>query len=284
MNRLHKKCFIASAGTHLLLMLILFIGPAFLSAKNPKSEDFQLLDFVPPRTVDALVAANPGGAPVQRQQQQQPPAQSQPVQESKPPPAQKAPEPPNVVDKKEPESFEVKPQKPRLPQINTTLTKRPSTNKQKQTEKPTDKTDNREREAAENRRNTAAAIARATANLDKGLSASTSVRIGDGDGRGSGPAYANFLQLVKSVYTRMWDVPDGASDGAIISVSVTIARNGDVVRSSITHRSGDSIADASVELLLDRVQHVAPLPEDSKDDQRTVHIDFSVKAAKRLLG
>jgi hypothetical protein len=280
MNRLQKKCFIASAGTHLLLVLILFIGPAFLSAKNTKSEDFQLLDFVTPRTVDALVAANPGGAPVQRQQQQQPPAQSPPVQESKPPPVQKAQEPPNVVDKKE-ESFEVKPQKPRLPQINTTLTTRRSPNKEKQTEK----TDNRESKAAENRRTTAAAIARATANLDNGLSGRTSVRmVGDGNGAGSGPAYANFLQLVKSVYTRMWDVPDGASDGAIISVSVTIARNGDVLRSSITHRSGDQIADASVELLLDRVQHVAPLPEDSKEDERTVHIDFSVKAAKRLLG
>jgi TonB family protein len=281
MNRLQKKCFIASAGTHLLLVVILFIGPAFLSAKSSKPEDTEILDFIPPRTVDALVAANPGGAPVQRQQQQQPPTQSPPAQESKPP-VQKAQEPPNVVEKKEAES-EAKPQK-HLPQINTTLTKRPSTNKQKQTEKPTEKSDNKEREAAEIRRKSAAAIALATANLNNGLSGRTSVRDGDGDGRGSGPAYANFLQVVKSVYTRMWDVPDGASDGAIISVSVTIARNGDVVRSSITHRSGDSIADASVELLLDRVQHVAPLPEDSKDDQRTVHIDFSVKAAKRLLG
>jgi len=280
MNRLQKKCFIASAGTHLLLMLILFIGPAFMSAKNPKSEDFQLLDFVPPRTVDALVAANSGGAPMQRQQQQQPPAAPPPVQESKPPPVQKAQEPSNVIEKKEAESFEAKPQKPKLPQVNTTLKSRHSTTK----DKPAEKSDNREREAAEARRNTASAIARATANLDKGLSASTSIRIGDGDGRGSGPAYANFLQVVKSVYTRMWEVPDGASDGAIISVSVTIARNGDVVRSSITHRSGDAIADASVELLLDRVHHVAPLPEDSKDDQRTVNIDFSVKAAKRLLG
>jgi hypothetical protein len=282
MNRLQKKCFIASAGTHLLLMLILFIGPAFMSAKNTKSEDFQLLDIIPARTVDALVAANPGGAPVQRQQQQQPPAaQAPPVQESKPPPVQKAQEP-NVVEKKEVES-ETKPQKPRLPQINTTLSTRPSSNKQKQPQKA-DKTDTSESKAAENRRKSAAAFALATANLNDGLSGRTSVRVGDGTGAGSGPAYANFLQVVKSVYTRMWDIPDGASDGAIISVSVTIARNGDVVRSTITRRSGDAIADASVELLLDRVHHVAPLPEDSKEDQRTVNIDFSVKAAKRLLG
>jgi TonB family protein len=279
MNCLHKKCFIASAGTHLLLLLILFVGPAFLSSKSPKIDDLPLIDFIPPRTVDAAVAPNPGGARVQHQQQQ--PAATPPP-ESKPPPApQKDPESSKVVDKKETDSGEIKPPKPRLPQVNTTLTTRRSTNKEKQTQK----TDNREREAADNRRRAAAAaFAQATANLQNEASGVTSIRVGDGDGRGTGAAYANFFQVVKSVYTRNWNVPDGASDGAVISVSVTIARNGDVLASRITHRSGDSIADASVETLLDRVRYVAPLPEDSKEDQRTVHIDFSVKAAKRLLG
>ena len=40
MNRLQKKCFIASAGMHLLLVLILIIGPAFLSSKS-KIEDIE---------------------------------------------------------------------------------------------------------------------------------------------------------------------------------------------------------------------------------------------------
>jgi hypothetical protein len=283
MNRLQKKCFIASAGTHLLLMLILFVGPAFLSAKNTKSEDVQLLDFIPQRTVDALVAPNPGGAPMQRPQQQ-PAAQRPPVQESKPPPApaRKDPELAKVEDKKDTDSLEVKPQKRELPKVSTTLTTRHSPNKEKQTEKSDNK--EREREATDNRRKTAAAFANATASLDKPSSGIASVRVGDGNGQGTGVAYANFFQVVKTVYTRAWNVPDGASDGAVISVSVTIARNGDVVSSRITRRSGDSIADGSVEILLDRVRHVAPLPEDSKEDQRTVQIDFSVRAAKRLLG
>jgi TonB family protein len=279
MNRLHKKCFIASAGTHLLLMLILFVGPAFLSAKNTKSEDVQLLDFIPPRTVDALVAPNPGGAPLQRQAQQQSIAPPPPVSKPPPAPVQKEQESAKVVTKTDADSLEVKPQKPRLPQVNTTLKTRSSTTK----EKPTDKTDNREREAAETRRNTAAAIAHATANLDKGLSGSTSVRMGDGDGRGSGPAYANFLQALKTLYTEAWNVPDGADDDASISTSVTIARDGTVLSAHITRRSGNSIADTSVQLTLDRVRHAVPLPEDTKDDQRTVTITFSVKA-KRLLG
>jgi TonB family protein len=274
MNRLQKKCFVASAGTHLLLMLILFVGPAFLSAKNTKSEDLQLLDFIPPRTVDALVAPNPGGAPVQRQQQQQPavaPPPSIPV--SKPPPEERVQQP----TREGTDSLEVKPQKPRLPQVNTALKTRNSTNK----EKPIEKSDNREREANENRRKTA--ILRATENLDKGLSGSTSVRMGDGDGRGSGPAYANFLQALKTLYTEAWNVPDGADDDASITTSVTIAKDGTVLSAHITRRSGNSIADTSVQLTLDRVRHAVPLPDDTKDDQRTVTITFSVKA-KRLLG
>jgi len=281
MNRLQKKCFIASAGTHLLLMLILFVGPAFLSAKNTKLEDVQLLDFIPPRTVDALVTPNPGGAPIQRQAQQQPIAHAHPPPVSQPPPApvQKEQEAAKVVNKTDTDSLEVKPQKPRLPQVNTTLKTRSSTNK----EKPTEKSDNKEREAAETRRNSAAAIARATANLDKGLSGSTSVRMGDGDGRGSGPAYANFLQALKTLYTDAWNVPEGADDDASISTSVTIARDGTVLSAHIIRRSGNSIADTSVQLTLDRVRHAVPLPEETKDDQRTVTITFSVKA-KRLLG
>ena len=276
MNRLQKKCFIASAGTHLLLMLILFVGPAFLSAKNSKSEDVQLLDFIPPRTVDALVAPNPGGAPIQRQPQQQPAAAPPPsVPESKPPPIERVQQP----TRQEVDSLEVKPQKPRLPQINTTLSTRRSTTKDNQTEK----SDNKEREAAENRKKTAAAIARATANFDKGLSGTTSIRIGDGDGRGNGPAYANFLQALKTLYTEAWNVPDGADDDASISTSVTIAKDGTVLSAHITRRSGNSIADTSVQLTLDRVRHAVPLPEDTKEDQRTVTITFSVKA-KRLLG
>ena len=58
MNRLQKKCFLASAGIHLLLALILIIGPGFISSKS-KPDDLPILDFVPVKTVDELVA--PGG-------------------------------------------------------------------------------------------------------------------------------------------------------------------------------------------------------------------------------
>jgi TonB family protein len=275
MNRLHKKCFIASAGTHLLLMLILFVGPAFLSSKSPNPEDRPLLDIIPSKTVDALVAPS-GGTPPPRQPTVTPPTPPPAVQ-TKPTPQDKDPDPPKVVQKNDSDSLEVKKEHKRLPEVNTKLvTKTHPTKPPKQAPK----SDDQEKESANRQRE---AVTRALANMGNASSSTVTPHFSDGWG-GGGASYANFFDVVKAVYTRNWNVPEGANDGAVISVSVTIARNGDVVSSRITRRSGDTVADASVEILLDRVRFVAPLPEDSKENQRTVHIDFSVRAAKRLLG
>jgi TonB family protein len=91
------------------------------------------------------------------------------------------------------------------------------------------------------------------------------------------------LQALKTLYTDAWNVPDGADDDATITTSVTIAKDGTVLSAHIKRPSGNSIADTSVQLTLDRVRHAVPLPDDAKEDQRTVTITFSVKA-KRLLG
>ena len=65
MNRLQKKCFVASAGLHLLLGLILVIGPAFLVSQS-KPDNMPVLDFVPLKTVDALMSG--GGDPTAKAQ------------------------------------------------------------------------------------------------------------------------------------------------------------------------------------------------------------------------
>ncbi len=61
MNRLEKKCLIATAGFHLLLLVILFVGPAFFSSK-PKPDDSQVLDVIPANLVDAAVSSGVRGA------------------------------------------------------------------------------------------------------------------------------------------------------------------------------------------------------------------------------
>ena len=60
MDRLQKKCFLASTGLHLLLLLILLVGPAFVSSRS-KPDNLPILDFVSLKTVDALISG--GGNP-----------------------------------------------------------------------------------------------------------------------------------------------------------------------------------------------------------------------------
>src|SRR5437016_1389388 len=95
MNRLHKKCFIVSAGFHLFLALILVVGPAFLSSKS-RLEDMPVIDFVPSKLVDAAVMG--GGNP-----KVQPPPPAPPVapvvQPTPPPERVRAPDPPKEIAK-----------------------------------------------------------------------------------------------------------------------------------------------------------------------------------------
>ena len=62
MNRLQKKCVMATAGVHLLLLVILFVGPAFFYSR-PKADDLQVLDVIPAHLIDA--AFNSGVANAQ---------------------------------------------------------------------------------------------------------------------------------------------------------------------------------------------------------------------------
>ncbi len=85
MNRLQKKCVIGTAGVHLLLIVILFVGPAFFYSK-PKADDLQVLDVIPANLIDAAFnsgvanAAPPPPAPAVAQPQPQPtPPTPQPV-------------------------------------------------------------------------------------------------------------------------------------------------------------------------------------------------------------
>jgi len=64
---------------------------------------------------------------------------------------------------------------------------------------------------------------------------------------------------------------------------VTIARNGNVISSSIVKPSGSPQADRAIQATLDRVNFVAPFPQGAKEAQRTFIISFELKA-KKLLG
>jgi periplasmic protein TonB len=272
MNRLQKKCVIASTGFHLLLMVILFIGPAFLASRD-KADNMPVLDFVPMKTIDAAFSGggNPNAKPPPPAPQPQPPA---PQPQAAPPAPQPQPQPVKEIVRSPEPSLEPAENKVHKPQVSPKPVTRPRTTTTASSDSDADA-----RETAKRRE----AYSSAIRNLRGGLSSKTSVEDIYGPG-GGGPTYANFFQAVRAIYFDAWIVPDGVTDNeAAATASVTIARDGTVLNARILHPSGNTLADQSVEIVLRRVKFAVPLPDDAKENQRTITIKFSVKA-KRGLG
>jgi len=286
MNRLQKKCLIATAGFHLLLVLVLLFGAAFFTPRS-KPDDTKILDVIPANLIDEAFSSGvknaPPSAPTPVVQTPQPQVQPQP------PPPQPKPEP-----IKPPEPEPVKPQKltpddlkpldpvekvtkpaPRKPEINLTPVVRKI---------PKETTDPSAADAAweakrlqDQRRKAFQSAARS---IKENAASATTVEM---PGTGS-VSYANYASVVKSIYEQAWTPPDDtASDDANTKVSVTISRDGAVISSRILNPSGDSRVDNSVRRTLDRVTFVAPFPDGAKEKERTFIINFNLKA-KRLLG
>ena len=128
MDRTQKKCLIASTGVHLLLALILILGPAFLSSKG-QSDNLPVLDFIPVKTVDALVSGG-GERDAKPPPSSTPPQAQPPVPQPPPPPVEKPivkelPKDEEVKPlKQEPDSLEPAKEHKKLPDVSTTLTTR----------------------------------------------------------------------------------------------------------------------------------------------------------------
>lgn len=285
MNRTQKKCFISAAGIHVLLLVILIVGPAFLASNDPL-DDMPVIEFIPMMTTDKLFTG--GGSPTANSQ----PAPQQPVPTPPPqvqqvvPPAPKPTPQPTRVEKveqptpvkpvkndPEPTPTKVEPKRS-LPKVSTTIVKRADVTPTKPTtpaKTPSQTQDNASKD-----------FAKAAQRIRAGATSSTDIEM-PGIG-GGGPSYANYAQLVKSKYTLAWNPPDGIEDeNANVKVSVTIARDGTVISARVTQSSGNAAVDRSVRSTLDRVTFIARFPEDSKDTQRTYIINFNLKA-KLLLG
>lgn len=289
MNRLQKKCLVASAGVHLLLALILFIGPGFISSRS-KQDNLPILDFVPVKTVDELMSGGgtPNAKPLATVPVQPPPQPPPQPQVATPPPKPQPekvrdPDPPKESQpvKHEEESFEPAKEKRKIEISTTPVTRKRDASADKKAREEAQAREQAKAEA-DARRRLARQFARAADKIGGEVSGGTDVEL-KGPG-GGGVPYANFLQAVKKAYDRAWVLPDGVeNENAITIASVTIARDGTVVSCRITNFSGDRVMDHSVQSTLDRVTYAAPLPDNSKEDQRTVSINFSFKA-KQLTG
>ena len=96
MDRLQKKCVFASAGIHLLLLLILLVGPAFMASRS-KPDTMPVLDFVALKTVDDAMSGggNPNAKPPPATMEKPQPTPAAPIVNPTPPPPEKVqpPEP-----------------------------------------------------------------------------------------------------------------------------------------------------------------------------------------------
>lgn len=274
MSRLQKKCFIGATGMHVFLLLLLVVGPAFIS--SDKVDDSPVLEFRPMILTDDKLS-NPGATAPRATPQPQPQPQVQPPP-PQPQPQVRQPDPPKIdvpkVTKPDPDAIEAKPTPKRhQPQVSDRIVKIPRD--VKTPSRPTTSTANNQRQQE---------VAKVIKNIKGNLSQTTTVEMPEGPGGGSGPSYANYAQEVRRVYTQAWSIPsDVDDDEATVKVSVVIARSGQVVSSRITQSSGSPAVDRSIQATLDRVTFVAPFPAGAKDSQRTFIISFSLKA-KKLLG
>jgi TonB family protein len=292
MNRLQKKCLIATVGFHLLLVLTIVFGSAFF-VSHPKPDETQLLDVIPANLIDAAfnsgvkAAQPPAPAPVVPPQPQPTPTPPQPKAEVTPPTP--TPPAPTLVQRVE-KLFT--PEPPKLPPED--LTPKETISKPKEHPIKVDLTqvtrtvpkvtpdtsDADAREAAKEAKRRAKAIAAAAHAIKENASSATTVEM---PGTGS-VSYANYASVVKSVYERAWRTPDdAANDEANTRVSVTIGSDGTVISSRILDPSGDPAVDASVQRTLDNVNFIAPFPDGAKEKEKTFIINFNLKA-KRMLG
>ena len=285
MNRLQKKCLIATAGSHLLLVVILLVGPGFFTAKS-KPDDIQVLTVIPdvlndtPFSSGVKNAPLPPPTPIVKPPAPQPvPTPPQPVVKPVEPVRQPEPEPVKEVEKPTPDAVEPLP-KPKPPTHEVKISLTPVVRQVPLKTPDNTAAENEAKAAARAAKRRAAAIASAAQAIKANSSSATTVEM---PGTGS-VSYANYAAAVKTIYEAAWTPPDDtSSDDANTKVSVTIARDGAVVSSHIISRSGDARVDASVQRTLERVTFVRPFPDGAKEKERTFIINFNLKA-KRMLG
>lgn len=327
MSRLQKKCLIASAALHALLVVILIVGPAFFVEIN-KTPSLPVLEWVPAKGVDELLFG--GGSPTAKPPPPAPraapplppatelpkppapkpkqielPPTPKPEPKPEPPVAKSVPKPPDipkpkvakikpVADKPEP----VKPS-PKKTEIKVNIDEMVTHNAEDRKQRERKDRERKEKELIKAREeydrevSKQADMARESAdrldqelnrslrNLRTGLSSGTAVEIPGPNGA----AFANYGQIIKSIYDAAWLVREDFSNlRATVEVEITVERDGTVRTANITRRSGNSALDKSVREALNRVKTIGvPFPDGAKEVERKVKLKFDPQT-KRLIG
>ena len=302
MSRLEKKCFVASAGAHAFLALLLCLAPLLWVSQRPEIMRPALI-AIPSRLIDGVmsgggsphVTAPPAPAAAAEKPVLAPPAA--PVAVPKPRPAQPKPEAKPVRQEVEapPKLRSHKTSDTGIPEKKMARAEESDDSgkaSKKKTEislsRETGAAKSKQKSAAESRAEAAAAAAALQAQFAdkvKGVLGAIGERTSTGTsievpGPG-GEAYASYGQFVQFFYKNAWSPPtDAADDGTSVRARVVIRRDGTVESFVLVDHSGKAIVDNSVERLkhLKSIGH--PFPEGAKEDRRSFLITFNLRPDK----
>lgn len=272
MSRLHRKCLFASSLFHGLLFVVLLITSAFVEPPPEPPLQLPLLDIIPDKVVDAALY---GGGDPEVQPAPPPPVQKPApalVQKVEPEPVKREPEPERkaapIVPTRQPEP---KPAKPKPVQPKPAIKVAKETTRVNQPVRRTEESKARPDVAKE----LESRLSDMTERLSRKLTPKTTITV-PGPG---GEAYANYSQVVISIYQAAWIQPMGIEKNATVKATVTIARDGRVLSAKITRLSGNRTVDDSVDQVLQRVKNVRPFPEGARDATRTFDLSFELTPA-----
>jgi TonB family protein len=297
MKRLQRKFLLISAVVHGTLLLVMVVGPAFMQRQPSRPDDLPVLRVIPDHLIDAAFYRSatstpeqaPAPVPAQPPPVQPAPAPREPQPTPKPveppvtrtPPAAQPTRPapaPAVQPRPEP-TPQAKPPPPAKPpvSVSTSLV----TRGQETPPRPREDTARAQRDHQAR----AQAVESQVQDALKGIQRRVPETVVSVPGAG-GAAYANYRQVVQSLYDQAWIEPQDVSrtDLAVL-VEVVIRRDGKVLSDNILRASGLSSLDRSVQAALDRVRvrGLPAFPEETRDMQRTFRIEFNLKT-RRLSG
>ncbi|HEY6168564.1 MAG TPA: TonB family protein [Verrucomicrobiae bacterium] len=289
MGRLQKKCFVASACLHGLLLGVLIFGSGFFSGRKIISAP--VLEFIPANAILTDGATSGGGNPnVTTPPAAGSPAPPAPAVAKAEPPKSKArepePEPPKPA--RSPDSFSLPKDTKSSKKTAKTETKRELGLDKKITRTPPKQTATKSTDSGSKQSDTARELAKRVGEsigvLSHGLSKGVGVEV-PGPG---GMAFVNYRDVILSAYKRRFDrelesVGANLRPGVSVDVLITITRDGQVVEKSITRASGVRALDDAVRRVIDGVREIAPFPAEAKDARRTFNVTFEPRV-DRLTG
>jgi TonB family protein len=298
MKRLQRKLLLISAVAHGILLLVVLVGPAFMRRPGPRSEDLPVLRVIPEHLIDAAFhqSASPAQEPAEPAEpapSQVVPREPQPIPTPAKPPVTRTPPPVQPVRSDPvptpqprvdpaPRTQEPPPATPPPPaRAPVSVSKSLVTRGERPPARPREDTARTERAQQQ----AARAVESQVKDALSGIRRQSSDAVVSVPGAG-GAAYANYRQVVQTVYDQAWLEPQDVSrtDLAVL-VEVVIRKDGKVLSDAIVRTSGLSSLDRSVQAALDRVRvgGLPPFPQETRDMQRTFRIEFNLRS-RRLSG